>query len=89
MITAKMAYTTSRRHGDTTYLARVRLYNVIAGKRGPFFTSIGMGDTREEAEGDALRYTREWLQRDNGPAMPGVENLGKVTKFAFDQPDFV
>lgn len=83
MFTAKLAYNVARRHGATTYLARLRLY----GRLGHVGAYLGMGDTREEAERDAVRYARESLQRDGLP-MPEPENIGKLPRVKFDCENF-
>ena len=88
-LTARMAYRVTRHNGVTGYLARLRVYSDITkDKPFPCNVCLGIGDTREEAEGDAIRYMRDLLNRE-GLAMPEVVSVGKVTAFAFDQPYFV
>lgn len=85
---AKIASNVTRRHGSTTHHARVRVYNRLAGRDIHCGQFTGMGDTPQEAQGDALRYYREQMRRDDIHDMPEPVDVGKLPRVKFDNEYF-
>lgn len=87
-LSAKIGYCVTRPHsGGTHYLARVRIFNRLCGRQVPCGAWLGMGDSRAEAESDALRYMRESMAREELSA-PDPVNIGKMSRMEFDNPTF-
>lgn len=87
-ISARLAYASSRRRGQpTTYVARCLVESVIAGRLGIHSRFVGIGDTRQEAEAEAIRHMHEQFHRER-MAAPEPINVGKVAMINLDNNRF-
>lgn len=71
----QIAYAISRSHGETRYRAVAVVGN--HGCKGYHTRRLGLGDTREEAEREALAYVADTYRRDGLPAPTEVINHGR------------
>lgn len=87
--TIHMAYGVSRKHG-TSYRCRAFVARTGDGYRHALKHThrVAIGDTREEAEADALKYIRETYQRDALPYPEATVNHGKLSGAFLDNWHF-
>lgn len=73
----RMAYTYERK--TKTYRARAYAGLHIGDHPDPLKTTmtVGLGDTRQEAEDDAVRYIREQFKRDGAACPEEVQSVGR------------
>lgn len=82
-----VAYAISRRHGSTSYRARAYValhFGADTDKPIKNSLSIGIGDTREEAEGDAIRHIHDMYRREGLTAPEEIRNAGKLSGVVAD-----
>lgn len=89
IITAYSYHARSRHYQARAYVLEAHFDGLPKGHTLTHSRATGLGDTREEAQADAIRYVREMMTRDGRDAdAPSVIDKGRVAAVLLDNWKF-